>query len=212
MATVMSERVYGGLSPAERVRQRRERLLEAARTVIRREGLHQTTYRAVRTESGLTARYFYESYANLEALLLDLVTELSAVAQGRVLEAVLAAPDTAEEKVRAAIGTFVDLVDSDPLLLELAFKEAPEHPALAAHRHAGLEAFVDLVVEQASGYEPELAAAVPPEQVRHAATMANGGFFEVLRQRAEGRLALSRDEVVDYTSGVFLAIADGLRG
>ncbi len=203
----MNQRVYGGLPSAERVTQRRERLLEAARTVIRRDGIRQTTYRAVREESGLTARYFYESFDNLEALLVALMGELVELTQQRVVAAVLAAPPTDADRLRAAIGCFVDLVDEDRLLGELGFTDVPEHPQVEAMRHAGLEAFTTLVLEQARLHAPGLADGVSPARALHAATMANGGFFEVLRRRAAGGLELTRDEVVDHTADLFLAIA-----
>ncbi len=206
----MNQRVYGGLPLEERVRQRRAQLLEAARTVVRRDGIRRTTYRAVREESGLTARYFYESFANLEELLVALMAELLEATQARVLEAVLAAEPTDEARVRAAVGCFVDLVDEDRLLAELGFTDVPEHPQVEAMRRAGLEAFTVLVIEQARIHSPGLAGDVPPARTLHAATMANGGFFEVLRRRAAGGLDLTRDEVVDYTADLFLAIADHL--
>lgn len=212
MSGVSSERVYGGQPLSARVQQRRERLLEAARTVIRRDGIRQTTFRAVREESGLTARYFYESFDNLEALLVDLMTELLETTQVRVVDAVLAAPPTDADRVRAAIGSFVDVVDADPVAVELGFTDVPEHPRLEALRRNGLETFTALVLEQASLLAPDLLSGVGRQRAQHAATMVIGGFFEVLRRRASGSLELSRDDVVDHTADLFLAIAAHLTG
>lgn len=62
-------RAYGGLSLADRVSERRARLVEAGIELFGTKGLRATTVRSVCVAAGLTDRYFYESFATLEALL-----------------------------------------------------------------------------------------------------------------------------------------------
>jgi len=62
-------RPYGGVSPDERVSERRARLVEAGIELFGTRGLRATTVRSVCAAAGLTDRYFYESFATLEALL-----------------------------------------------------------------------------------------------------------------------------------------------
>ena len=64
-------RSYRGLSQDERRAERRARLIAAAIAVYGERGYHQATVKAVCEAAGLTERYFYESFANSEALLID---------------------------------------------------------------------------------------------------------------------------------------------
>ena len=61
-------RLYGGLSAEQRQAERRDRLIVAAIQVSARTGREGATVAAICAEAGLTARYFYESFPNREAL------------------------------------------------------------------------------------------------------------------------------------------------
>src|ERR1700760_3307724 len=64
-----SARPYGGLAMAERVAARRARFVEAGVELFGTQGFRGATVRGVCAAAGLTDRYFYESFATLEALL-----------------------------------------------------------------------------------------------------------------------------------------------
>jgi len=63
------ERRYKGASKAERQAERHEQLIAAGIIVIGNEGYQTTKVKQVCRQAGLTERYFYESFANKEALL-----------------------------------------------------------------------------------------------------------------------------------------------
>src|ERR1700756_1772150 len=67
--TTARARNYAGLSADERRLARRERLIEGAIRAYGEVGYRNTTVKAVCEAAGLTERYFYESFANSEALL-----------------------------------------------------------------------------------------------------------------------------------------------
>src|SRR5919201_6585131 len=67
--TTARARNYAGLSADERRLARRERLIEGAIRAYGELGYRNTTVKAVCEAAGLTERYFYESFANSEALL-----------------------------------------------------------------------------------------------------------------------------------------------
>src|SRR2546421_10541252 len=67
--TTARARNYAGLSAEERRLARRERLIEGAIRAYGELGYRNTTVKAVCEAAGLTERYFYESFANSEALL-----------------------------------------------------------------------------------------------------------------------------------------------
>ena len=63
------ERRYKGASKLERQAERHEQLIAAGITVIGSDGYQATKVKQVCLQAGLTERYFYESFANKEALL-----------------------------------------------------------------------------------------------------------------------------------------------
>jgi AcrR family transcriptional regulator len=65
----VSPKRYRGSSADERRALRRRRLIEAAVMVYGERGYHNSSVKAVCDAAGLTERYFYESFANSEALL-----------------------------------------------------------------------------------------------------------------------------------------------
>lgn len=70
MTTPAPARNYGGIPLAERQADRRARLIVAAIQVSARTGRESATVAAICAEAGLTARYFYESFANRDILFL----------------------------------------------------------------------------------------------------------------------------------------------
>lgn len=62
-------RSYGGVSAGDRRAERRDRLIDAAIALYGAHGYRNAGVRAVCQAAGLTERYFYENFANSEALL-----------------------------------------------------------------------------------------------------------------------------------------------
>ena len=63
-------RTYGGLSLEDRKLQRREQFLQAGLNIFGSTGFRSATVRSLCKEAQLTDRYFYESFGNLENLLI----------------------------------------------------------------------------------------------------------------------------------------------
>ena len=66
---VKGQREYRGSSGADRARERRARLIEAAIAVYADRGYPKASVRAICRQAKLTERYFYESFASGEDLL-----------------------------------------------------------------------------------------------------------------------------------------------
>src|SRR3984885_278704 len=65
------KRRYSGQSFADRQSDRRARLVRATLDVAGRFGLENTSVAAICAEAGLTARYFYESFPNRDAIFVE---------------------------------------------------------------------------------------------------------------------------------------------
>lgn len=85
------DRRYGGLSTEQRTAQRHQKFLKAGIEVIGTQGYNAATVRKLCAEAGLTARYFYESFADTEALLIQAFEQCMDDITGHVRTAVDAA-------------------------------------------------------------------------------------------------------------------------
>lgn len=107
-------RKYRGSSAEDRRLQRRQRLLAAACRVFGTRGYHSTTVKAVCEAAGLTERYFYESFANSEALFLALYKEVSVKALERIRIAGESAGKDPAAQARAMLAAYYANLPDNP--------------------------------------------------------------------------------------------------
>src|SRR5689334_11890446 len=100
------QRTYGGVSALERIAARRQKLLDAGLALFGTQGFAATGVKDVCRQAGLTDRYFYESFANSEALFLAVFDRLTDELFGAVAASVGEAGDDAELQLRNAISSF----------------------------------------------------------------------------------------------------------
>lgn len=122
------------MSAAERAAGRRRRLLDATLEVWGRDGGPRVTMTRVCREAGLTERYFYESFGDLEAALVAVVDAVADEIAERTVAALTAAPGGPTERVRAAVTAFVHLLVEDPRKGRVAIVESMALVALRPHR------------------------------------------------------------------------------
>ena len=79
-------RAYGGLAQEDRVAARRARFVEAGIELFGTQGFRGATVRGICAAAGLTDRYFYESFASLEALLIAVHRHLMDGLGGRLMD------------------------------------------------------------------------------------------------------------------------------
>jgi len=147
-------RRYAGASAEERSAARRARLLEAGLDVIGREGYAQTSVAAVCRHAGLTSRYFYEHFANREALLRAVHDEVVAEGLLAAQRAADAQADASLEQVVAAqLAAYYGVVVEDPRKGRVQFIEVVGVSVeMEAHRRAVTRAFGDALVERIEGF------------------------------------------------------------
>lgn len=205
-------RPYRGVPADARVADRRERLLAAALAEIAAGGVATLSVRAICTRAGLTRRYFYESFGDLDALLLAAFDALHAEiadaivgALARVREEAAAggAGDAGGEvafdvRARAAIGAGLRVVLGEPAKARLLVAAGGDHGALAARRAEAVDAFATLV-----------AAELPRGADRSpiAARMITGGLIEAVDAWLRGAVDLSEAELIDEAARLATALA-----
>jgi AcrR family transcriptional regulator len=184
----MSTRAYRGRSPEQRVAERRERLLAAGLDLWSELGWSGVSVRGVCARSGLTDRYFYESFADRDALLLAVFDGVRDELTGRML----AVPFTGEPRrvMRTMFLSLFRALADDPRLARVAFTEHAGSPALESRRHDALLAVAEAVAEGVS-------AAVPGGDFHGPALFCVGGVGGLISAWLAGRYPATPEELAD---------------
>ena len=201
----VKEGVYGGVSAADRRVARRVKLLDATLEVWGREGGPPATMTRVCAEAGLTERYFYESFASLEQAQIAVMERVAAEITERTVAVLGSTEGGPTERVRAAIGAFVQILTDDPRKGRVAIVESASIDAVRAPRAQMLREFVELAVREARElYGPQ---AWSEAEGRLAATMFIGGLAELVTAWIEGTLEASPGDIVEAATHHFTATA-----
>lgn len=186
----MSTRAYRGLSPEQRITERRERLLAAGLDLWSELGWSGVSVRGVCARSGLTDRYFYESFNDRDALLLAVFDKV----RDELVARMLAVPFTGEPRtvMRTMFTALIGALADDPRHAKIAFTEPAGSPALETRRHEAVLAVADSVAEG-------IRAAAPgrPRDVRGATLFCVNGVGGLLTAWLAGRYPASPEELAD---------------
>ncbi|WP_067790297.1 TetR/AcrR family transcriptional regulator [Nocardia amikacinitolerans] len=194
-------RAYGGVPADQRRAARREQLLEAAFEVMALDGPAGLTIRNVAKAAGLSTRFVYESFTDLDELA-GAAFEL-AVRQfsGSVAEAVAAAESDRRAKVTATIEAMVDFFLATPAKGKLLSTKAYGLPAVAERRLARSED----ITKAFGAILGELAPDAPDNAVELTARFLVGGFGDTITAWIQQSLPYPRDEFVHDNVELFLA-------
>ncbi|WP_433655508.1 TetR/AcrR family transcriptional regulator [Nocardia sp. CA-128927] len=107
-------RTYGGVSAEERRAVRRAALLEAALDLFCEGGWNQVTKKAVCARARLNDRYFYEHFADRDALIEAAAADVTAQGLEAVVTATMQAEPDLAAQVNAAAVAALDFVAADP--------------------------------------------------------------------------------------------------
>jgi AcrR family transcriptional regulator len=184
-------RTWGGTTLAARQTQRRRRLLDVGLELMGTEGAAAVTVRSVCRASQLTDRYFYESFADRDALLLAVYDEVAAEF-GAALVEVVGQPHSDEVALaRSAVEAFLDVMVADPRKGRVLLLEPMAHPQLSEHGLAISPMFVALVSAQ-------LGEDADPMQAQLTATSVVGALTTLFIRWLDGSLSVERDVLAEF--------------
>ncbi|GAA1419654.1 TetR/AcrR family transcriptional regulator [Catellatospora coxensis] len=194
-------RTYDGKSAEERRAERRERLIDAGLELFAAHGFASTSIRAVLRTSGLQERYFGESFPDLDHLL--------AAVHDRILDQELTAcrtaldgPGTPAQRVRAMLGTLMDLLAEDPGRARIKMREVTgAGPVSLAHRRQGVSAFAELICELL----PPPAAGGEPDRFFLAVGLV-AAVYELMTSWVDGEPDLNPKKICDLGTMLFEAV------
>jgi AcrR family transcriptional regulator len=111
---LITARPYRGVSHDDRRAQRRGQLVAAAIEVYGERGYRHATVKAVCEAAGLTERYFYESFANSDELLIASFNTVTARVFGELTRAAEAAGCDRADRARAMLHAYFTALKADP--------------------------------------------------------------------------------------------------
>ena len=194
-------RPYRGVQARDRVAERRRRLLEAGLELLGgSDSPPELTVRAVCAEAGITARYFYESFTDKDALVAAVFDQVVADIAATTQAAVAAAPP--EEQNRAGIANLVAAIAVDARVGRVLFNPRLTNAVLARKRSEAGGLFALLSGEHATS-----AYALPDDAwTKAAAHFIVGGVTQTISAWVSGEVALSQPQLVKHLT----RLLDGL--
>jgi AcrR family transcriptional regulator len=141
-------RDYDGKTAAQRVAERRERLIDAGFVLFGEHGYAGTSIRAVLRQSGLRDRYFAESFDDLDSLLAAVHARLIAELVAKCRTAIDATKGPPSEGARAMIEVLTRSLESDEGRARIKLREVlSAGPVSRAQRRKGNDELAGLVAE-----------------------------------------------------------------
>ncbi|WP_039822631.1 TetR/AcrR family transcriptional regulator [Nocardia testacea] len=202
-----AQRTYGGLSAEERRVQRRTALLDAALEIIGTQGLDKLTVSGMCSEAGLNERYYYESFGSRDDVLTALVDRIAEELVIAIAAALQTAGDDSRAKAHAAITAGIHLLTDDPRKTEVTMVAAMATPQLRARTTETIRVFARLVASEGIEFYGVTDPA-PDPVIDFRATYLVGGLVQTLTGWVRGDLPISRDELIDYTTDVFVLLGE----
>jgi AcrR family transcriptional regulator len=195
-------RDYDGKTAAERVAERRERLIDAGVELFGERGYAATSIRSVLQRSGLRDRYFGESFADLDALL--------AAVYSRLIDeeitgcaAAIAKTSGGSKGARAMIDTITRSFEKNPGKGRIKSREVLSGgPASREQRRAGLRRLAQLVADLLPS-----STALNRSDVLLLGLSIVAAADELLLTWIDSPEGLTRDRVVDVVTLLFDATA-----
>lgn len=200
---------WRGVPADERQAERRGLLLEAAFELLGTVGAAGTTVRGVCEAARLNPRYFYESFEDLDALLVAVFDREAALALHVMLEAATVASEDPHIDALAlnkiGIGSFVRHVTSDPRRAQVLFVEGLGNEAMGRRR---IESMHELAEFISRGGEPAGTPLDVDPIVQIASALLVGGMAELLISWLHGRLPVSLEQLVEDAALLFVATGE----
>lgn len=208
MGAVAAQRTYGGVSAQQRQAQRRTALLDAALDIVAEDGQAKLTVAGLCTRAGLNERYYYESFPSRDAVLEALLDRIAEELAAAIAIALASSPSESRAQAHAAISAGITVLTDDPRKARAALVASVATPELRARTARTVSSFARLVAAEGTDFYGGLGA--PDAVVDFRANYLIGGLVQTLTAWLAGDLPLTRAELIDQTTDVFVLLGDDL--
>ncbi|MPZ80746.1 MAG: TetR family transcriptional regulator [Actinophytocola sp.] len=189
----MAQRTYGGATGEERRARRRAALTDAALELFAEGGWERVTVRAVCGRARLNDRYFHESFADRDTLLLAARDGIAEEGLRVLLGAIATTAPDPGSRIRAVVESVIDFFVADPRRGNLVFAS---HEALRGRRQDMLRMLARIVADQAAELLGAHAAPEPDRELG-AFTLVSG-TMEVFSSWLRGEVDVTREHLADF--------------
>ncbi|MDQ6526955.1 TetR/AcrR family transcriptional regulator [Nocardioides sp. LHD-245] len=204
-AARVPRRRYGGKSADERRAERRTALVAAALEIWQESGWAAVTMRGVCARASLTDRYFYESFADRDALLAALWDQMRDETLDMLLAAIAPhAHDDPLVQLRAALFVVVHHIGDEPQRAQIIFGDHAGSAVLEQRRRETIQMAVDLLIGLA---RPHLRPDADETGLRVSVLLGIGGFVETVLAWRSGLVEVDADALVEHLAAVGAALA-----
>lgn len=207
LAGSSSARPYRGVEAAERLADRRRRLLAAGLDILgsEQQDISALTVRAVCRDAGLASRYFYESFADKDEFIAGVfdwvIAKLAVSTQATV------ASYPAHEKARAGMAKVVQIIAEDARIGRILFSTHLADPVIVRKRAESTALFAML-----SGQLAVDALHAPAnDALKAAAHFVVGGVGQTISAWLAGDLHLPPEDLVELLAAVVGGLSEPAR-
>ncbi|BCK54709.1 TetR/AcrR family transcriptional regulator [Nocardia wallacei] len=199
-------RRWRGREPADRTATRRRQLLDAGLELMGSIGAAGMSMRAVCRAAGLTERYFYESFTNLDALQLAVLDEVVLGARDRLLTALTTAPPDPGEIFAHVVARFTDYMDEDPRRGRVMFVESQATRVLGERGNELVVEFTAPIAMSLAGTEQQHHPADETD-IRLNAHAIFGAMAFLYRPWLDGALGITRERFDRHATSAITELA-----
>jgi AcrR family transcriptional regulator len=189
------ERPYRGKSAEDRRAERRAALKQGCLDVLGADGVASVTIDAVCASAGLTKRYFYESFADRDALFAEVMDDFFVEVRAEILAGLTAAGPDGRERAHVIARILIEFLERDTRRARL-YVEAPGQAVLRGRLNEAYGTYTELLLEAfpAAADDPDpgarrLAALLIVAGTTQAAITWLQGGIEIERERMVGKFA-----------------------
>lgn len=212
------DRRWAGLTAAERMAERRSKLVTAGGTLLSTVGAAGVTVRAATRMAGTSSRYFYESFPDREALLHAVFDDIMLEILELTRAAIAQADGDFFSRSRAIVDGIVRAIDGEVPMAPELLRHSLADPTLRSYARTRMP---DIIVDLGRrAMTPATSAEQPGEdeqaafllelahedRLRPAVTAIAGATIAMHLERVDGRLTMPRAEYVDHVATVVTGI------
>lgn len=209
-------RPFLGESAESRVQSRRRLLLDKSFAWMADGQWRQASIAQLCREVNLNKRYFYESFADLEAVEDAVVEDLT----GALLNLGLRAAADAQQQgmdtdalARHVLGSCIRWLTEDPRRARVLFAKASDNPRARDQRNMVISQLARTLTDFGLAYHgPRQPQVTVTEEHNHLAGLSSsmliGGTIESILRWIDGDIPMSLDEFIDYTARFWVVLGN----
>jgi AcrR family transcriptional regulator len=186
-----SDRTYRGQTGEARAADRRQQLIDAAVELLGTDGASGVTMRAAARVAGLSPRFFYESFADRDELMMAAYDATLARLRSTALGAI-----TRTGSIRDGMDAAAALVQDEPRVGRILFRESLSGGALREHAQRQIYGFYATALDEVG-----ILPATAPDALFRVNALA-GALIYLFIEWADGNLGSDRVAFVDYCTRV----------